>query len=591
MDTITNKKEDIRFFEILGDTGSFKLEWELEELEEGLRIFSLSLRSKELAVIPPFKLLYNMPGVDIQGVWHPNALHDKRLRADWESPSLGARVSVGAPAINLFGHKDQNRLTLACSDSVNLVLLEAPVREEDNLVYASLSFFSEPLEPTYSYSCKILIDNRDIPFYQAIQGVSAWWNEMEELKAPPAPASAFDAVYSSWYSYHQNLDHQQLLKECRASYEMGYRTIILDDGWQTKDNNRGYDFTGDWKAERLTALGELVEEIHEMGMKVLLWYSVPFCGVKSEAYQRFKGKFLTENHRWAPVFDPRYPEVRKYLVDTYAQALQNWKLDGFKLDFIDDFKVYPETPEGKADGRDFASVYQATDQLLKEVYIRLTEIKEDVLIEYRQQFIGPSVQKYANMFRAFDCPNDAVTNRMRTTDVRLLNAEAAVHSDMITWHYTEAVEIAARQFSNILFSVPQISVRLDEIPADHKEMLRFYTQFWLERRELFMFGEFSVKNPLANYSLQSARIGLHRVFVVYGDQVINWEADLAKIDVVNGGQKDELYCKFETAGISYQLNIYDCKGLCLQEEVIHAKKEIQALSVPVSGIATLEVLR
>ncbi|MEM8886874.1 MAG: glycoside hydrolase family 36 protein, partial [Bacteroidota bacterium] len=482
-------------------------------------------------------------------------------------------------------------LTLACSDSVNLVLLEAPVREEDNLIYASLSFFSEPLEPTHSYSCKILMDNRDIPFYQAIQGVSAWWNEMEELKAPSAPVAAFDAVYSTWYSYHQNLDHQQLLKECRASYEMGYRTIILDDGWQTEDSNRGYDYTGDWKAERLTELGGLVEEIHEMGMKVLIWYSVPFCGVKSAAYQRFKGKFLTENHRWAPVFDPRYPEVRKYLVDTYAQALQEWKLDGFKLDFIDDFKVYPETPEGKADGRDFASVYHATDQLLKEVYMRLTEIKEDVLIEYRQQFIGPSVQKYANMFRAFDCPNDAVTNRIRTTDVRLLNAEAAVHSDMITWHYTEEVEVAARQFSNILFSVPQISVRLDEIPAAHKEMLHFYTQFWLERRELFMFGDFSVKNPLANYSLQTARQGDHRVLVAYGDQVISWEADLTKIDVVNGGQKDELYCKFETEGISYQLNIYDCKGVCLQNEVIQAKKEIQALNVPVSGIATLEVLR
>ena len=106
-----------------------------------------------------------------------------------------------------------------------------------------------------------------------------------------------------------------------------------------------------------------------------------------------------------------------------------------------------------------------------------------------------------------------------------------------------------------------------------------------------MFGDFSVKNPLANYSLQTARKGDHRVLAVYGDQVINWESDLAKIDLVNGGQKDELYCKFETAGISYQLKIYDCKGVCLQEEVIQAKKEIQALNVPVSGIATLEVLR
>jgi len=85
-------------------------------------------------------------------------------------------------------------------------------------------------------------------------------------------------------------------------------------------------------------------------MKCLLWYSVPFCGIKSKAYQLFKGKFLTENHPWAPVFDPRYPEVRSYLVQKYAAALIDWKLDGFKLDFIDDFKAYPETVLTKENG-------------------------------------------------------------------------------------------------------------------------------------------------------------------------------------------------------------------------------------------------
>jgi len=83
------------------------------------------------------------------------------------------------------------------------------------------------------------------------------------------------------------------------------------------------------------------------------------CGIRW-----FKGKFLTENHRWAPVFDPRYPEVRQYLIDTYSKALALWNLDAFKLDFIDDFKVYPETELTKAGGRDFANVNEAVDKLL-----------------------------------------------------------------------------------------------------------------------------------------------------------------------------------------------------------------------------------
>ena len=35
---------------------------------------------------------------------------------------------------------------------------------------------------------------------------------------------------------------------------------------------------------------------------------------------------------------------------------------------------------------------------------RLTKIKTDVLIEFRQSYIGPLMRKYGNLFRAGDCP-------------------------------------------------------------------------------------------------------------------------------------------------------------------------------------------
>jgi len=120
---------------------------------------------------------------------------------------------------------------------------------------------------------------------------------------------------------------------------MGCELIILDDGWQTMDGNRGYDFCGDWQPERIPNMREFVENLHQIDMKFGLWFSVPFCGVKSKAYQRFKGKFLTENHRWAPVFDPRYPDVREYLIDIYTNALTDYNLDAFKLDFIEPKKM------------------------------------------------------------------------------------------------------------------------------------------------------------------------------------------------------------------------------------------------------------
>ena len=48
----------------------------------------------------------------------------------------------------------------------------------------------------------------------------------------------------------------------------------------------------------------------------------------------------------------------------------------------------------------------------------LRRVKPDVMIEFRQPYIGPLMRKYGNMFRAGDAPNAAVDNRVRTVDRR-----------------------------------------------------------------------------------------------------------------------------------------------------------------------------
>ena len=175
------------------------------------------------------------------------------------------------------------------------------------------------------------------------------------------------------------------------------------------------------------------------------------------------------------MFDPRFPEVRAYLVGIYTQALLDWNLDGFKLDFIDDFKVYPETEMNDLNGRDTLSVAKGVDLLIDDIKTALKSIKEDVLIEFRQKYIGPGLRKLGNMFRAFDCPNDSLMNRVRTTDVKLICGDTAVHSDMLTWSKDADVEYAALQFTSILFSVPQISVKLNERSKEEHSMIQFYT--------------------------------------------------------------------------------------------------------------------
>ena len=161
------------------------------------------------------------------------------------------------------------------------------------------------------------------------------------------------------------------------------------------------------------------------------------------------------------MLDPRFPEVRAFLISIYENALREWDIDGFKLDFIDMFRFDGEDPAVSENyaGRDIKSLPEAVDRLLSETMAHLNRIKPGILIEFRQAYIGPAIRKYGSMFRAGDCPADVLSNRVRTIDLRLSSGSTAVHSDMLEWNSADSAESAALQFLNILSSVPQISVR------------------------------------------------------------------------------------------------------------------------------------
>ena len=228
---------------------------------------------------------------------------------------------------------------------------------------------------------------------------------MENYKPAYVPDDAKLPMYSTWYSFHQNLEVKEVIKECRLGKEIGLEAVIVDDGWQTMDNKRGYAYTGDWRPDRVGDMKAFVDSVHAVGMKFLLWYSLPFIGEKAKLYDQFVGKYL---HHWESqgtwVLDPRYPEVREHIINTYEAALIDWGLDGFKLDFLGWFYADEKTDLTARNGRDFASVNEATDKLMTDIMERLRKLKPDIMIEFRQPYIGPLMRKYGNMFRAADCP-------------------------------------------------------------------------------------------------------------------------------------------------------------------------------------------
>ncbi len=326
-----------------------------------------------------------------------------------------------------------------------------------------------------------------------------------------------------------------------------------------------------------------VDRVHALGIKFLLWYSVPFVGVRSRAWERFSGMLLGEDERLgAGVLDPRFPEVREFLVGTYEKALKEWDLDGFKLDFVDSFGASGEL----GGGRDHDGVPEAVDRLLEDAIRRLREIKPDVMVEFRQSYVGPLMRKYGNMFRAGDCPNDAVENRMHTVDIRLLCGETAVHSDMLMWHPDDPVESAALQLVSVIFSVPQISVLLDRIPPEHVERLRFWLGLWREHRDVLLDGAFAPRHPEAAYPVVLARTDAKLVAAAYADALVRLDGELPPtLLVVNGRLGEGVVVDLERDAGTREVEVRDCRGRVVRTEEIELTRGLHKVEVPAAGVA------
>jgi alpha-galactosidase len=578
---------------VSGDLKGFALAFQDRPVAEGLDVVRLTLTSATPQPPPRFTLTWSLPAQDAAGQWATGRQLNKTLRPDWSGGRLQASMLAReAPVSCLYGSDDRNILTFAVSDALETVLVGSGIREEDGRLYNEVTFFSEPHPSLTSWTADLRLDRRRVPYGKALADVSDWWAAQPGYAPAPVPEAARLPVYSTWYNYHQNVSSAVLLQEVAVAKTLGFDTIIVDDGWQTLDSGRGYAFTGDWQPERMPDMKAFVDGCHALGVKVVLWYAVPFVGKNAKVAERFKDKSLRFDDRLgAYVIDPRFPEVREYVVDTYRRAIRDWGLDGFKLDFIERFAADEKTVLEATGGRDFASVSAAADRMMTDILAELRKVKPDVMIEFRQPYIGPLIRKYGNMFRASDCPYAYLANRVKTVDLRLLSGKTAVHADMTMWHPSEPVEVAAFQLWSVLFSVPQVSVRLREIPKDHFAMVRFYTDYWRRNRDVLLDGAFEARAPNANYPLVRARSGAKEIVGVYADVAVPLDgAAPPSIDVVNAKSSTSVVLVMARDLGSYRTTVRNGQGAVVSTATVRLGSGAQALTVPVSGVLSLERL-
>lgn len=563
-----------------------------------------------VADIPCICLHITAPAIGFAGIWKPDSGFCKNLTGDWSLPQH-VNLSHSAPVISFFDYSGQNCFTVAFSEANRDMSYVAGIHEETGEIHIDLVLTVPQTMDGCHFTCRV--DCRNLPFHTSIKEVSQWWDTLLPDKPMPVPECARLPMYSTWYSYHQDMTDESLYNEYRQAAKMGMRTVIIDDGWQTTDNGRGYGFCGDWEpaALKFPDFRSHVEKIHALGMKCLIWYSVPFVGEYSGIWTRFKNMLLSfDATLHAGVLDPRYPEVREYLISTYENAVLQWNLDGLKLDFIDSFRspeelrpetgctscsspvsdtsLFSDTPLPCAK-KDFQEVQDAVYCLMIGIYNRLKNIREDLLIEFRQTYIGPQMRRFGNIFRVGDCPLSGITNRVGITDLKLTSGDTAVHSDMLMWHEKETPENIAVQLINCIFATLQISVKINTLSPEQKKVLEHYLDFSIRYKEVLQQGDFVPQSPLASYPVISSRRKNVCILAVYDSNCIANLPQDGNIDeywILNGCLSSSLVLSLEDES-PYATSVQNCMGECVcQEESVFSG--ICTLPVPSGGAILLK---
>jgi alpha-galactosidase len=133
-------------------------------------------------------------------------------------------------------------------------------------------------------------------------------------------------------------------------------------------------------------------------------------------------------------------------------------------------------------------------------------------------------------------------------------------------------------------------VRLQDVPREHFQMVKFYTDYWRANRALLLDGTLEAPHPGANYPLVAAHDGKKQIVAVYSDVFVSLgdSRPTEKIDIVNGKGSQTVVLSVDRPLGRYRYTIRDCQGNIVKSGTRALPVGTTRFSVPVSGILALE---
>lgn len=420
-----------------------------------------------------------VPILDVESFWIPGLMPGASERLQWKFELIcGAQLNF--PYVQFISPASLNRGAISMTDLVDDTVISGIINQEectyDLTINTALCGETEPFE--------ILCDTTEQEWTRCFHS----WRDVMGFKKIKVPESAWDPVFCTWYAVHGSVDASWVEKNAPLAADLGFRTLIIDDGWCYDEKKRTnprtitswYQDVGDWfiSDKKFPAIDEHIRKIKALGMHYMLWVAPHVWGKNSAIYRDFpQGVFPYYNEGYYQ-FNIHCREAQKRIIERCASLVKEHSLDGLKIDFLDIVKNSLSLPNGRE-----------TLNFIRDLSHAIRKANPESLIEFRQNYATPAMLPYGTQFRAGDAPFDIDLNFGRTVQIRLgIGSLGPVHADPAYWHKDELPVNVARHMISMMCAVPMLSMDLTERSETELTIIRNYLDFYNAHRKVLNHG-------------------------------------------------------------------------------------------------------
>ncbi|MBO7328833.1 MAG: alpha-galactosidase [Lentisphaeria bacterium] len=431
---------------------------------------------------------FSVPILDMHGFWTPSQ-RTPSSKIIWviDSQSAGQR---DFPFLSFFNTRQINRFSVGTTDLIDDTQIIAKMNQEkccyDITITVALQNGCD--------SFNLILDQRPVLWTEAL----ADWRKALELTLPAFPDAAWEPVFCTWYAVHAAVTQDWVEKNARIAADLGFRTLIIDDGWCFDEMKRvspqtitsWYEWIGDWNLSttKFPDFEAHRRRVQAMGMKYLLWVTPFLIGEKSEFKKQYPSCCKPGYHEGCYTFDSHDEEAVRAMLDKLKHVIRDYGLDGLKIDFLDHIFPNIDAPEGRA-----------VTSFIQKLSAAIREVKKNALIEYRQAYATPGMVTYATQFRAGDVPFDFIDNFQRIAQIRIsMGDQIPVHADPVYWHPQESSMNISRHMIASLAGVPMLSMDMQTVSKEQQKIVKRWLDFYKEKLDLFKNGKWKMYYYMSN---------------------------------------------------------------------------------------------